>query len=498
MLPVLSIRLPSAVTAGVLAALCGVCSCGRDRPPNVLLVTLDTTRADYLGTYGHSGAITPNFDALASAGTRFDLAIATAGLTPVSHASILSGYFNRDHGLRVLAALGGFRLPADVPTLATVLKDAGYQTAAYHSAYPVSAHFGFDRGFDVFESFTATPATANAVTWELDKLQRRSDKTTDMALSYAASAKAPFFLWIHYWDPHDLQRVPPQEFLPRNLPQQNGQLVPSRELYAAEVNYVDHEFGRLVDGLKQNGQWDNTLVVVVADHGEGLGDHGWDHHRILYQEQIRVPLLVRVPHVVQTPTVPALVRTVDIFPTVLDYLGLKAPRPVNGTSLRALIEGRDEPARMAYADQINGYDLNASMLEKRPLDDFLYCAMDREWKLVYRPSHPEQSELFHLAEDPREERNVYAVESRQAQRLLMELARTNPWVTGPFAPIADGGDLAAAQRALEGLGYVGSDGLPTDDQRWQWTCPVHKEELRAKRESCRICRAPPILVAEQP
>jgi arylsulfatase A-like enzyme len=493
MSPTVSSRVPVFVLL-VLAALFGTCSCAPDRRPNVLLITLDTTRADYLGAYGAADAKTPNFDALAETGTRFDLAIATAGLTPVSHASILTGDFNRDHGLRVLAALGGFRLPSDVPMLSTVLKDAGYQTGAFHSAYPVSAHFGFDRGFDVFESFTATAKTANEKTWDINSLQRRSDQTTDMALDYVSRTKSPFMMWIHYWDPHDSARIPPQEFLPRNLPLHEGRVVSSPELYAAEVRYVDHEFGRLVEGLKKSGQWENTIVVVVADHGEGLGDHGWEFHRILYQEQIRVPLIVRIPNAKQAPSVGALVRTTDIFPTVLDYLGIKAPRPVNGVSLRALMEGRDDPPRMAYADQINGYDLNAKMLENRPLDDFLYCAMDREWKLVYRPTNPDKSELFHIAQDPRELRNLYSAEHAQAQRLLLELARTNPWVTAPFALVADAGDLAAVQQALAGLGYVGSGEPPPDDHRWRWVCPTHSAEQHETRELCSVCRAPPILV----
>jgi arylsulfatase A-like enzyme len=260
------------------------------------------------------------------------------------------------------------------------------------------------------------------------------------------------------------------------------------------VSYVDHEFGRLVEGLKKSGQWDNTIVVVVADHGEGLGDHDWDRHRILYQEQIRVPLIVRIPGVAQKHDIDALVRTADIYPTVLDYLGIAAPRPVNGTSLRALIEGRDDPPRMAYADQINGYDLNAAMLEKRPLDDFLYCAMDRDWKLVYRPTNPDKSELYNIAQDPRELKNLFARDHEHAQRLLLELARTNPWVTEPFAPAANSGNVAAAQQALAGLGYVGSGSAPAVDHRWRWSCPTHPETVHEKRESCSVCRAPPILV----
>ncbi|MFN0243052.1 MAG: sulfatase-like hydrolase/transferase [Planctomycetota bacterium] len=485
------------LATGVLALAGAACSRSASQP-SFVLITLDTTRADYLSCYGNADARTPRLDELARTGTRFDLAIATAALTPVSHASILTGLQNQDHGLRVLAGAGGFRLRADAPTLATVLKSEGYHTAAYHSAYPVSAHFGLERGFDVFESFTADAKTANDKTWAIDALQRRSDQTTEMALAYMEKARDPYFLWVHYWDPHDPLRIPPHEFLPAGLPQENGKLLPSKELYAAEVRFMDHQIGRLLDQLAASGRADETLVVVVSDHGEGLGDHGWQFHRILYQEQIRVPLLVRAPQAAKAHPVREVkdvVSTVDVFATALDYLGIERATPSSGRSLRALMEGKPDAPRLAFADQINGYDFNARMVENRPLDDFMYCAMDREWKLIYRPAHAAASELYHIASDPRELKNVFAPDDAHAQRLLTALADANPWVTEPFAPIAGAVDHSASQNALESLGYAGNDEASSSEaDAWQWTCAVHPDVRSDTRASCPQCGGRPVLV----
>jgi arylsulfatase A-like enzyme len=494
-------RLRRSPLSALLALALGCAACSRETRTNVVLVTLDTTRADYLGAYGKSGDPTPNLDALAAQGTRFDLAISSAALTPVSHASILTGLENREHGLRVLSAQSGFRLRSDVPTLATVLHGAGYRTAAVHSAFPVSSYFGFQNGFDAFESVEGQMGRlrGNAArrTWDLAKFQRRSDETTDLALDWLKSTKSPFFLWIHYWDPHDDVLVPPPERLPANLRRigADGQPQPSLELYAAEVSYVDAQIGRLIAALKASGKFEHTLFVVVADHGEGLGDHGWDHHRILYQEQIRVPLIVRVPGAKQAAEVADLVRTIDIYPTVLDYLGVLAPKPVSGASLRPLIEGRPDPPRIAFADQINGYDWNASMVDSHPQFDFLYCAMDRDWKLIYRPSHPDASELYEIARDPREEKNLFRERADEALRLERKLARQDGWVTAPFGKDASAPDPKDAQHALDVLGYTtggSQDGAPSP--QWSWTCPEHASVRQDARGKCPTCGTPLIPV----
>jgi len=458
----------------VLVALGLVWFARRESTPrwNVVLLTLDTTRADFLGTYGRPGNPTPVLDALAREGTRFDRAIATASVTPVSHASILTGLHNREHGVRVLMGMCGYALQPETPTLATILKDEGYATAAVHSAFPVSAYFGFDHGFDVFESFEGAVGRSQAGTmsWPLTELQRRSDDTTSIVVEKLAALDDPFFLWVHYWDPHDPVLLPPADRL-KDMPRgPQGELVASRELYGAEVSYVDEQIGRLFDALRASGEWEHTLVVVVADHGEGLGDHGWAYHRILYQEQIAVPLLVRIPGVATSPSVAGTVSTIDIAPTVLDYLGVVPPRAQSGRTLRPLLEGRLEPPRSAFADQVNGYDLNAAMLKSRPLDDFLYAVVDDGWKLVWRPLHPEASELYHLDTDPRELANRLADSPEQLLRLQKLLARHGAWVTSAcHDPTAAVADQAEARAILEKLGYAG--GGEAVEPRWGFMCP---------------------------
>ena len=484
----------------ISAALLCASACSRKPRPNVILVTLDTTRADYLGAYGKAGDPTPNLDALAREGTRFDLAISSSAVTPVSHASILTGLENPEHGLRVLSAPSGYRLRGGIPTLATVLKDSGYRTGAVGSAFPVSSYFGFKNGFDSFQGVEGELSDgAEGKTWNVAELQRRSDATTELALEFLKSTTSPRFLWIHYWDPHDGVLLPPKDRLPKTLWRKgaDGEPEPSRDLYQAEVSYVDAQFGRLVAALRERGEWDRTIVVVVADHGEGLGDHGWDHHRILYQEEIRVPLIVRAPGLRQQPSVADVVRTTDIYPTVLDVLGIALPKPVSGRSLLPLIEGRADAPRVAFADQINGYDKNARMAVEHPRYDFLYCALDREWKLIYRPTKPSASELFRLADDPLERTNLYASRPEESRRLLLELARYDGWVAEPFPPEKDpAGGSASAQSALNAIGYAGASDAPTGaPPRWVWICPNHPQDRSIERRPCATCGSKRVLVS---
>lgn len=476
----------------LVLVLSGCSDAGRTRM-NVLLVTLDTTRADYLGAYGRPGDWTPSFDRVARGGTRFDLAVATAAVTPVSHASILTGLDNGEHGLRVLYAAGGYRLPEDVPTLATVLKGEGYRTGAVHSAFPVSSFFGFQRGFDSFDSlearFLPTGPEGSMRDWNFGRFQRRSDGATRRALGFLEQAPEPFFLWLHYWDPHDPLKRPPEGFA--SAPGQDD-LRGDRALYAREVSYMDAQFGRILEALERSGSSERTMIVVVADHGQGLGDHGWAEHHILYQEQIRVPLIVDVPAHEQAPSVSGLVRTTDIAPTVLDYLGLDPLERSSGRSLRGLMEGRADEGRVAFADQINLFDLNAFLLDQRPDDDLLHCVMDDDWKLVYRPTRPELSELFHLSEDPREERNLLPRRSEQVIRLLRLLAEEAPWVTEPFGALPESPERELALNALAELGYAGGgDDAPStgaSELEWDWWCPDRRHGKReSRRDRCASC-----------
>ena len=528
------------VLLSLLAAACGGDSGPR---PNVVLITMDTTRADYLSCYGFEGIdgqrmiSSPNLDRLAAQGTRFDLAMSTAAVTPVSHASILTGRFNAEHGVRVIFAGSGFRLDESVPTLGTEFKRAGYTTLALHSAFPVSPYFGLDQGFDLVDSFdTEMKQRDPAATAQWDQRNtRRSDDTIARVIEAVEASEDPFFLWVHLWDPHDAIQIPEPDFMPpprllyqtdeqgnfvpetdgdgnvlyeldeRGQPvlDPSGNPVPRRKLrrpmkalYASEIWYMDHQIGKLVAHLEESGRYDNTIFAVTADHGQGLGDHGWAAHRILYQEQIRVPLIVRVPGVEQAAVVPDLVRTVDIAPTLLDYAGVGGLDGVSGRSLRRLIEGGDAP-RVTFAEQINGYDLNAGMVVKRPQDDFTYCAMDRRWKLTWRPNWPDESELYDLQADPAEASNLYAWDHPEAVRLKRELASYGGWVTAVF-PSEDGGaDSDAAMEALRNLGYVDEGGgeEALGDIAWEFVCPVHYDERAGAASDCAECGERMILIA---
>ena len=488
---------PSGIALLVCVALAAVSACGDGAPKrkNVILITLDTTRADYLSCYGVHPGVTPNLDAIAAEGTRFDMAISTAGVTPVSHASILTGLNNQEHRLRVLSADGGYRLPDSVPTLATILEKAGYHTVAVHSALPVSRHFGFKRGFDVFEDLDGEvkpTADGKKDEWDTNTFQRRSDETTEL-VEKSLKGDEPFFLWIHYWDPHDWGRKPPDEYLPPHdeMYDANGELKrPGTALYAAELHYEDLQIGKLFDWLKQKGLYENSIVAITADHGQGLMEHDWAAHRLLYQEQVHVPLLVRIPGEQQKASVPDLVRTIDIAPTILDYTGIAAPQHQSGRSLRALIDGKADEKRVAFGDQINGYDRNAGMKDRRPFDHFLYMAIDWPWKLLYRPLTPEMSLLYKLDDDPHEANNLFASNHDDAVRMLKLLARARPWVRGEFEKITtvDNGNV---EKGLAGLGYTGGD---TVNPQWIWVCPEHPEQRMENWDAkCPICKEPPVM-----
>lgn len=461
-------------------------------PPNVVLVTLDTTRPDYLSCYSPTRGGTPTLQRIADEGVRFDAALSSSGVTPVSHATILTGRFPYEHGVRVLSAGSGFKLPEDQPTLASILRERGYRTAAIQSSFPVSAYFGFDRHFDVFEQMAGemmVDERAGKTIWDGASLQRRSDESTELVLDFlerSGEEEDPFFLWLHLWDPHDPWLKPPPSYLSHlDLPE--GHMSAASELYAqvyaAEVRYMDSQLGRVLADLEERGLADRTLVCVTADHGEGLSDgyqrHRWSKHRMTYQEQLHVPLLLQGPGVPVGLEVADMVRTADIAPTLLELAGFPDAFPGGaGRSLVPLLQGRRVEPAVAYADQINGYDANASMVDVRPDSAFLHTVCDGEWKLTYRPHMFEASELYNLKRDPDERRNVIADHPDVYLRLMADLAARDPWVLAEF-PITDEFD-ERAQRGLEEIGYGGGGGGNTG--QWWWCCPEHPDYRRDTRD----------------
>ncbi len=435
-------------------------SCGRGGAadkPSILLVTLDTTRADRLGCYGFEGAKTPVLDALAEEGIRFETALAQAAVTPVSIASIMTGLYPFQHGVRVIHGSDCFSLKKGVcPTLATMLKKQGYRTAAFVSAFTASSYYGLHHGFDLFdEGFLDDSEAAMQVgadgtaDWAADENQRRADATADRAIAWFADDSAPFFVWIHLFDPHDPCLTPPHGFCEPFLEGTVTSEQATRALYDAEVAFMDLNLGRVISHLEKTGQYEDTMVVVSNDHGEGLGDHGWWYHRILYQEQLRMPLILRLPEGPGQMVVQELVRSIDIVPTILEFAGAETPS-LPGKSLMSLIRGEQEPGRISYADALITLDSNKPAHIEDPYNDLMYSVTTDSWKLIYRSMNPERSELYRIDEDPREERNVISKFPEMRARLLKLIQKPGIMID-QLIPPASGSDAA---KQLEDLGYL--------------------------------------------
>lgn len=418
--------------------------CRRAEPWNVLLVTFDTTRADRLGCYGNTRIETPTLDGLAAEGVRFARALSAVPITAPSHASILTGRYPIAHGVR---DNGLFVLGDEQLTLAEILRDEGYATAAAIGAFPLTARFGLNQGFTLFDDHL-TGAFEDYLGQRVipkERLffdERRAAQVNEAVLPWISeNANAPFFAWVHYFDPHQpFEPAPPYDQLYAD------------DLYNGEIAYADSRLGFLLEHLKSLGVLDRTLVVMTADHGEGLGEHNEVTHAVLaYNSTLHVPLIIRPP----TGSAPAgkviesWVGTVDIVPTVLDLLGIKHPEGLQGRSLVPLWQDShadaSEPIPRRYAENLSPR-LTHGWGELRIL-------FDGALKYIHGP----RPELYDLAADPHERHNLVAELPADARRLrdrlrafLKEKAVTGVSTTEHL-------DAEVRQR-LESLGYLHSSG----------------------------------------
>jgi arylsulfatase A-like enzyme/Flp pilus assembly protein TadD len=423
--------------AAILPLLLAACDQAPKR--NVVLVTFDTTRADHIGDYG-VGNHTPQLDALAAQGVRFAQARTAVPITAPSHSTIMTGKYPIAHGFR---DNGLFTLGPEQQTLAESLSGAGYATAAAIGAYPLIARFGLDQGFDLYDDHIT-------VAWENflgDRVAQRdglffesrdAGRVNDAVLPWLAEhAGGPFFLWVHYFDPHQ----------PYDPPAPYDQLFVD-DPYRAEIAFADESFGTLRRHLEDLGVWDDTIVVFTADHGEGLGEHEeTTHSMLLYDSTVHVPLIVRVPGAEGNRVVEESVGTVDILPTVLDLVGVDIPAGVQGRSLApALVRGATLEPRPLYAETLSPRlshrwgELRALVFDGR--------------KYVFGP----RPELFDLAADPRELSNLVASEPEEAsamQRRLASFIRDN--AAADLPPPAEP-DEETKQR-LFALGYLSGSGF---------------------------------------
>jgi len=433
-------RTARALPPAILAAAVVVAGCTRSPEPapapaaasrpNILLVTIDTLRADHVGCYGHAGAVTPALDGLAARGVRFATAVAHAPLTGPSHACMLTGLTPLGHGFR---DNGGFALPPSVKTGAEDFRQAGYRTAAFVSGFPLDRRFGFDRGFDTYDDHLPRGNDRRRTPY----VERFADATTDAALRWlqapsssgSSPSAAPFFLWVHYYDPH-APYEPPGELAGRfrDAP------------YDGEIAFVDTQLARLLRALDEKGALERTVVLATADHGESLGEHGEGTHGLfVYDSTLRVPWIVAGPGVAAGRVSATVARGIDVLPTLLDYAGLSVPPTVEGRSLRPAVEGREMSDAPAYAETLY------------PEREFgwapLHALRTARFKLIDAP-HPE---FYDLAADAKETTNRLREQGAPAEELRrkLELALSRP------APAAAAQvDPETAER-LGALGYVG-------------------------------------------
>lgn len=362
----------------------------------VLLITIDTLRADHLGCYGYLAGATPAFDALASQSVKFDHAFAAVPLTLPSHAALLTGTYPFYNGVRDQP---GFRLPDDIPTVAEYFSRAGYATAAVLGSPVLSSRFGLARGFDDYnDRFGASTGQQEA---GLPNIKRPADSVVRLALAWLDSKQdgksrgKPFFLWLHFYDPH----------LPYRAPEPFHSRFAARP-YDGEIAYTDSALATLFAGLRSRGLYDSSVIALTADHGEGLGDHGESTHGyFIYNSTIRVPLLVKPTGATRAADVKTAVSLVDVAPTLLHLAGLQVPAGMQGTDLASSIISGEEPrAHPVYSETM--YPL--LHLGWNPLRALISQTAGRqsEWdgvKYIQAP-HPE---LYNLRLDPGELRNTY-------------------------------------------------------------------------------------------
>ncbi len=409
--------------------------CSRPTRPSVLLITIDTLRADHLGCYGYDGAQTPNIDTLASEGVLFEQVGAQAPVTLPSHATILTGLTPATHGLH---DNGTFRLPQEVSTLAELLASRGYRTGAVVGAFVLARCFGLGQGFGHYEdSFAQSGQLGDASHYA----QKPASEVAELGIRWVQQqGRDPFFLWLHFFDPH-APYGPPAPFAERF----------GHSPYDGEIAFVDREVGRVLRGLVDQGLDASTIVALTSDHGEGLGEHGEpDHSHFVYESTLRVPLLVRWPgRLPGNVRVKALARTVDLAPTILELLDVPVPEWMEGASLIPLLHGAESRDMVSVGESL------------LPLYHFglspLVSARTARWKYIGAP----RPELYDLREDPGETHNlaelhpdVAADLSSVVARYVSQLSRRESSdARRPVIPDEERRELAA-------LGYVVSAAQP--------------------------------------
>lgn len=445
---------------------CAPPSSGPPSLPNLILISIDTLRADHLSAYGYERLTSPSIDALAAESVLFENAFSQSPKTASSHMTIMTGLYPEAHGLVNWDEVRNQRLAVGVPTLADSLRAAGYRTEAYTWGGNVRAELGFDRGFDVYEH------SREAVFAEAARALER----------FAADPAMPFFLFLHTYQVHD-PYAPPAEFADRFVePDYSGRIPSSaeelgeaiggkrswwrrhlaywervdpgsaedlqrlRDLYDAAIAFVDGQIGAFLSRLGPLGLESDTVVILLSDHGEEFLEHGRLLHDSLFQEVLHVPLMIRFPDgdgALAPRRVTNLVRLVDLTPTILDHLQLPIPPRVQGTSLMPMLRG-DNDGPLVVPSQWSTSGMQAVRVG--------------HWKYV---RDPRSSLLFDLSTDPFERRNLVAQHPERARRLRDSMEQ----ILAASRTLRESFDLEPApieldeeaREELKALGYLGAD-----------------------------------------
>jgi arylsulfatase A-like enzyme/Tfp pilus assembly protein PilF len=425
---------------------------------NVILVTLDTLRSDRVSSYGSDLVDTPNIDSFASEGVLFSNAASTVPFTLPAHSSILTGLYPPGHGVRENV---GYTLDPGIPTLAEVLSEGGWTTAGFVSAFVLDRRWGIGRGFDhYFDDFDL----AEFDTPNLSSVQRTGDVTVAEAVRWldGRAQDVPFFLWLHLYDPHD-PYTPPEPFKSQYADQP----------YDGEVAYTDSLVGDFRQALEDRGLLATSLVILTADHGEGLGDHGEASHGFfVYDSTIHVSLIVRPPTAVEGGRVVDLpVSHVDIFPTILDAVDLSAPKRVHGQSLLPVIAGEKiEPPPGVYSESLY------------PLLHYgwapLRAIRTDDRKLISAP----RPEVFDVIADPREQNDLSLEQPAVTSDLEKRLADLRAEIEADAPAAGSAPDIDAETLAqLRALGYAAGQGGVSLEEETDRPRADPKDKIRIHR-----------------
>ena len=409
-------------TAGITAA-----------PRSVLLVTIDTLRADRVGTYGWRLARTPALDGLAARGARFERAFATAPITLTSHASLLTGLYPPGHRGRH----NGIRVEGRATTLAEILQPHGFATAAFVAAFPLDRRFGLDQGFGSYSDHLPRAPDGRALN------ERAGRQVADEAVAWlAAAGTRRFFAWVHFFEPHAPYDADPAQGPARR---------PATDRYDDEVARADVEVGRVLASL--GDRLGSTLVIVAGDHGEAFGEHGEIGHSVfVYDTTLRVPLIVSGPGIGPGAIVHDPVSLVDVVPTVIDLLRLPR-RDTDGLSLVPAFEGRSLPARELYAESF------------APLLDFGWSSLRSIRRDGQKYVAAPKPELYDVLSDVGETRNLVEARPEVAQALASRVERYSraELPRDALTPVEEADREARAR--LQALGYLGSSAAPAPTVR---------------------------------